>query len=312
MGDTLVVSDSLNHASLVLGLRKSVGKVRVFQHNDMDSLERVVRTAVVEGQPRTHKRWKRIVIVVEGIYSMEGEILDLPRVVAIKKKYKCLLYVDEAHSIGALGRSGRGVWEHHGVNPADVDLLMGTYTKSFGSIGGYIAGPAKLIADLKRYSGASLMGDTLHSAAAEQALSSLRVMQGKDGTTIGAQKIRQLKENSEYMRAELKKRDLVVLGEEASPVVPVMIYQPEKLALFSRECLKRNVAVVVVGYPATDALEMRCRLCISAAHTRADLDRALRATLASHPLSVCMSAERTIVSCWPWPADLLAGTFWRH
>ena len=275
--DTLIVSDSLNHASLVLGLRKSSGKIEVFKHNDMDSLERTVRRAVVEGKPRTHARWKRIVIVVEGIYSMEGEILDLPRVIEIKKKYKCLLYIDEAHSIGALGPNGRGVCEHHGVDPADVDLLMGTFTKSFGSIGGYIAGPAKLIGDLKRYSGASLMGDTLHSAAAQQALSSLRVMQGKDGTTIGRDKIRQLKENSMYMREQLLKQDLVVLGEEASPVIPIMIYGPNKVALFSRELLKRNVAVVVVGYPATPLMEARCRLCISASHTRADIDRCLSA-----------------------------------
>jgi serine palmitoyltransferase len=273
--DTLVISDSLNHASLVLGVRSSTGRTKVFKHNDMASLEKTVRAAVVDGQPRTHKRWKRIVILVEGLYSMEGEILDLPRVVEIKKKYKCLLYVDEAHSIGALGATGRGVCEHHGVDPADVDLLMGTYTKSFGSIGGYIAGPRKLIGDLKRYSGGSLLGDTLHSAAVQQALSSLRVLQGKDGTTVGRDKIRQLKENSAYMRQELVKRDLVVLGEAASPVIPIMIYQPAKLSAFSRLLLARNVAVVVVGPPAADALEMRCRLCISAAHTRADLERAI-------------------------------------
>jgi len=275
--DTLVVSDSLNHASLVAGVRMSHGRVKVFKHNDMKSLERIVRQAIVEGQPRTHRAWKRIVILVEGVYSMEGEILDLPRVVEIKKKYKCLLYVDEAHSIGALGARGRGVCDHHHVNPADVDLLMGTFTKSFGSIGGYIAGSAKLIADLKRYSGASLLGDAMSSAAAKQALSSLRVMQGKDGTTVGQDKIRRLKENSIYMREELIKRDLVVLGEEASPVIPIMLYQPGKVAVFSRELLKRNVAVVVVGYPATALFEARCRLCISAAHTKEDLDRAIQA-----------------------------------
>jgi serine palmitoyltransferase len=274
---TLVISDSLNHASLVLGVRASVGRVKVFKHNDMSSLEKVVRRAIVDGQPRTHRPWKRIVILVEGIYSMEGEILDLARIVEIKKKYRCLLYVDEAHSIGALGATGRGICEHAGVAPADVDLLMGTYTKSFGSIGGYIAGPKALIADLKQYSGASLAGDTLHSAAAQQALSSLRVMEGKDGTTTGQDKIRRLKENAVFMREELQKRDLVVLGEEDSPVIPVMCYQPYKLGLFSRECLKRNIAIVIVGYPATDPFENRARLCISAAHTRADLERAIEA-----------------------------------
>ena len=273
--ETLVISDSLNHASLVLGVRTSVGRVKVFKHNDMASLEKTVRRAIVDGQPRTHRPWKRIVIVVEGIYSMEGEILDLPRVVEIKKKYRCLLYVDEAHSIGALGASGRGVCEHCGVDPADVDLLMGTYTKSFGSIGGYIAGPANLVRDLKHFSGASLMGDTLHSAAAQQALSSLRVMQGKDGTTIGRDKIACLKSNARFVREELRKRDLVVLGEPDSPVIPVMVYELHKIAAFSRECLKRNVAVAMVGYPATDPFEMRVRLCMSAAQTRADLQHTI-------------------------------------
>jgi serine palmitoyltransferase len=168
------------------------------------------------------------------------------------------------------------VCDHHNVDPADVDLLMGTYTKSFGSIGGYIAGDKRIISDLKKYSSASLLGDAMFSAAAQQALSSLRVMQGKDGTTVGRDKIAQLKANSIYMREELIKKNLIVLGEDASPVIPIMIYQPNKVTIFSRELLKRNVAVVVVGYPATPLFEARCRLCVSAAHTREDIDRAVK------------------------------------
>eukprot|EP00672_Neobodo_designis_P003753 CAMPEP_0174878260 /NCGR_PEP_ID=MMETSP1114-20130205/82666_1 /TAXON_ID=312471 /ORGANISM="Neobodo designis, Strain CCAP 1951/1" /LENGTH=620 /DNA_ID=CAMNT_0016113647 /DNA_START=565 /DNA_END=2428 /DNA_ORIENTATION=- len=293
--DTLVISDSLNHASLVAGVRVSDGRVKVFKHNDLGSLERTVRRSIIDGQPRTHRKWKRIVILVEGIYSMEGEILDLPRVVEIKKKYKCLLYVDEAHSIGALGANGRGVCEHHGVNPADVDLLMGTYTKAFGSIGGYIAGDRKLIEDLRRYSGASLMGETLHSAAAQQALSSLRVILGQDGTTVGREKLERIRRNAAYVRSELNKRDLVTLGEPESPVVPIMLYQPAKLALFSRLLLERNVAVVVVGYPATPLFEGRCRLCVSAAHTKDDLDRAIAAIE-----EVADLINARFARPWPW------------
>merc|ERR1711991_564277 len=95
---------------------------------------------------------KKIVIVVEGIYSMEGEVLLLPEVIAIKKKYKCYLYVDEAHSIGALGAHGHGVVEYWGCDPADVDILMGTFTKSFGAVGGYIAGDKAVIDKLKQVS----------------------------------------------------------------------------------------------------------------------------------------------------------------
>jgi serine palmitoyltransferase len=126
-------------------------------------LEQVLRQAISSGQPKTRKPWTKILIVIEGIYSMEGEICRLPEIVAIKKKYKvrkkgtnafsafdisfllsfflsqAYLYVDEAHSIGALGKHGRGVCDYWGVDPADVDILMGTFTKSFGSAGGYIA-----------------------------------------------------------------------------------------------------------------------------------------------------------------------------
>ena len=166
--------------------------VQVFKHNDPKALEANLRSAIAEGQPRTHRPWKKILVVVEGIYSMEGEICDLGPIVAVAKKYKvggtaraacvgsvifprCQLadrpmqwaygttdtqsswpwrsvskspfttrvqayvYLDEAHSIGAMGASGRGVCEHLGVDPADIDIMMGTFTKSFGSYGGYIA-----------------------------------------------------------------------------------------------------------------------------------------------------------------------------
>ncbi|NXS87470.1 SPTC2 palmitoyltransferase, partial [Erpornis zantholeuca] len=94
----------------------------------------------VHGQPRTRRPWKKILILVEGIYSMEGSIVRLPEVIALKKKYKSYLYLDEAHSIGALGPSGRGVVDYFGLSPEDVDVMMGTFTKSFGAAGGYIGG----------------------------------------------------------------------------------------------------------------------------------------------------------------------------
>ncbi|NXV75220.1 SPTC2 palmitoyltransferase, partial [Atlantisia rogersi] len=94
----------------------------------------------VHGQPRTRRPWKKILILVEGIYSMEGSIVRLPEVIALKKKYKSYLYLDEAHSIGALGPNGRGVVDYFGLNPEDVDVMMGTFTKSFGAAGGYIGG----------------------------------------------------------------------------------------------------------------------------------------------------------------------------
>lgn len=274
--DTLVLSDSLNHASLVAGVRQSGCKVRVFPHNNTEALEKILRREVISGQPRTHKRYKRVVIMVEGIYSMEGVIVDLAALVALKKKYKALLYVDEAHSIGAIGVSGRGVCEHCCVDPKDVDVLMGTFTKSFGSIGGYIAADKAIIDYVRGTASFSVMSDSLAAPCAQQALGVLRVVAGEDGTDLGQRRIRQLAENSKFFRRSLINLGLTVFGNDASPVIPVMLYNPGKISAFSRKCLERNVAVVVVGYPATSLLEARVRFCVSACHTREDLEHALR------------------------------------
>jgi serine palmitoyltransferase len=111
----LILSDELNHASLVLGIRLSGAKAIVYKHNDMEDLENQLRNAVINGQDRTFRPYKKIIIVVEGIYSMEGSVVNLPKVIELKKKYNAYLYLDEAHSIGALGAGGRGVVEHFGT-----------------------------------------------------------------------------------------------------------------------------------------------------------------------------------------------------
>lgn len=121
----LVLSDALNHASIVTGARASGAKVKVFRHNDPDHLERLLRSSIAEGQPRSRRPWRRVLIIIEGIYSMEGEMGALAEIVAVKKKYGAYLYLDEAHSIGALGAGGRGLCEQAGVDPHEVDVLMG-------------------------------------------------------------------------------------------------------------------------------------------------------------------------------------------
>lgn len=136
----LVVSDEKNHASIILGLRLSGATIKVYRHNNMKDLERVLKSAIVVGQPKSGQPWKKILIVVEGVFSMEGSIVKLPEVIALKKKYKAYIYLDEAHSIGAMGENGGGVVDFYKCDPHDVDILMGTFTKSFGSAGGYIAG----------------------------------------------------------------------------------------------------------------------------------------------------------------------------
>lgn len=271
----LIISDSLNHSSIVNGARGSGATVCVFQHNTPSQLEKVLREQIAEGQPRTHRPWKKIIVVVEGIYSMEGELCKLPEIVAICKKYKAYIYLDEAHSIGAVGKTGRGVCELLEVDTADVDIMMGTFTKSFGSCGGYIAGSKELIQYLKYTCPAHLYGTSISPPAAQQIVSAIKVLLGEDGSSRGSQKLTRIRENSNFFRSELQKMGFEVLGDNDSPVMPIMLYNPSKIPAFSRECLKQNVAVVVVGFPATPLLLARARICISASHSREDLVKAL-------------------------------------
>jgi serine palmitoyltransferase len=272
----LVISDSLNHASLVMGLRATGAHIKVFKHDDTVDLERVLRSAIAQGQPGSGTPYTMILIVVEGIYSMEGIICKLPEIIRIKKKYKAFLYVDEAHSIGALGPRGRGVCDYFNVNPAEVDILMGTFTKSFASVGGYIAGSKELVAHLRAGAFGTIYANSMSAVCAQQTLSALHVIMGKDGTDTGAKKIQQLKENSNYFRTRLRQMGFLTLGTADSPVVPLMLYHPGKFAGFSRLLLERGIAAVVVAFPATTKTTGRARFCLSAGHTREDLDFALR------------------------------------
>ncbi|THU49380.1 hypothetical protein C4D60_Mb06t08960 [Musa balbisiana] len=266
----LIISDSLNHNSIVNGARGSGAAVRVFQHNSKfkpshantipffplliswlhgylgpSHLEDVLREQIAEGQPRTHRPWKKIIVIVEGIYSMEGELCKLPEIIAVCKKYKAYTYLDEAHSIGAIGKSGRGVCELLGVDPADYTC------------------PAHLYAT------------SMSPPAVQQVISAIKVILGEDGSNRGAQKLARIRENSNFFRSELQKMGFEVLGDNDSPVMPIMLYNPAKIPAFSRECLRQNVAVVTVAFPATPLLLARARICISASHSKEDLMKGL-------------------------------------
>jgi len=274
---TLIISDTLNHASIVTGSRDAPGaKILVFKHNDPADLELVLKNAIIEGQPRTHRDWKKIIVIVEGIYSMEGEICRLPEIVALKKKYKTYLYVDEAHSIGALGKTGRGVCEHWGVNPRDIDILMGTFTKAFGSVGGYISGNPDLIEYLKFRSFGTIYSTSMSPACAQQALSALRVIMGKDGTTDGLRRLKALHENSNYFRRRLLEEGFHVFGDKDSPVVLLMLYNPAMMISLSRRLLQHGIAIVIVGFPVTRLLLSRVRFCLSSGHTIEELEKAVQ------------------------------------
>ncbi|KAL4238049.1 Serine palmitoyltransferase 2 [Mactra antiquata] len=272
----LILSDELNHASLVLGSRLTGATIKTFKHNNMQSLEKRLKDAVINGQPRTHRPWKKILIVVEGVYSMEGSIICLPEIIRLKKKYKAYVYLDEAHSVGAMGPHGRGVVDYFGLDPKDIDVMMGTFTKSFGAAGGYIGGTKKLINHLKLTSHCSVYSPTMPPPVVQQVLSSMKIILGKDGTNDGQRRIKQLAWNCRYFRRNLHERGYIIYGNKDSPVVPLLLFMPTKLAAFSRECRKRDLATVVVGFPATPITKTRARFCLSAAHTKEDIDEALK------------------------------------
>jgi serine palmitoyltransferase len=226
----LILSDELNHASLVLGSRLSGAVIKVFKHNDPVDLEAKIKKAIVEGHPVTKRPWKKILIIVEGVYSMEGSIVRLPEIIAIKKKYKAYLYLDEAHSIGAVGPHGRGVVDFWGCDPKDIDILMGTFTKSFGSAGGYIAGSKKLIDFIKTTSHGNCYASSMSPPVCLQVKRTLEIIMGLDGSNEGLRRIKQLADNTRYFRDKLQKMGFIVYGNHASPVVPIMLYMPSKIA----------------------------------------------------------------------------------
>jgi serine palmitoyltransferase len=252
---------------------------------------------IAQGQPRTHRPWKKILVVVEGLYSMEGTMCNLPALIELKKRYKYYLFVDEAHSIGALGPSGRGVCDYFGIDPSEVDILMGTLTKSFGATGGYVSGPKAWIQKLRLHNAGSVYEESMSLVVLQQIWTSLRCIMGDEGGTEGEERLQRLAFNSRYLRLGLKRLGFIVYGtllmvkliqgHDDSPIIPLLLYNPAKMPAFSHEMLKRKIAVVIVGYPATPLVQSRyvtsqrsnnsVRFCVSAAHTKDDLDRLLRA-----------------------------------
>ncbi|KAN0065609.1 serine palmitoyltransferase component [Thecaphora frezii] len=334
---TLIISDEYNHSSIRFGARLSGAHIRQYKHNDMKKLEALLRECISQGMPRTHRPWKKILLIVEGLYSMEGTLVNLPEVMKLKEKYKFHLYVDEAHSIGAIGPNGRGVCDYFGIDSAKVDILMGTFTKSFGAAGGYIAGDKSVIDRIRLTNHANVYGETLAPPVLTQIIASMASIMGvgnsaeeaallppwiqlpralMDGSE-GRERLRRLAFNARYLSSGLRKLGFIVYGHRDSPIVPVLIFQPAKMPLFSRMMLDRQqslppserlvaeeseltpeqirelndpaaaenmnresrppIVVVVVAYPATPLISSRVRFCVSAAHTKKDIDDVLRA-----------------------------------
>lgn len=308
----LIISDELNHASIRFGARLSGANIRMFKHNNVKSLESLLREVISQGQPKTHRPWKKILVIVEGLYSMEGTILSLPGIMELKKKYKFYLFVDEAHSIGAMGPHGRGVVDYFGVDPRSVDILMGTFTKSFGAAGGYVAGSKALVDRLRLRGHGGTYAESMTPAVLTQVMASMASIMGvapatpsgielaqhhpgpacpsqlpawmdlplslRDGSE-GSMRLRRIAFNARYLSRGLAKLGFITYGHLDSPIVPLLLFGPGKMCAFSRMMRGRKtpIVVVVVSYPATPLVTGRARFCVSAAHTKDDIDTVLRA-----------------------------------
>ena len=216
----LVISDELNHASIRFGVRLSGAFVRMFKHNDVADLERVLRDAISQGQTRTHRPWKKILVVVEGLYSMEGTLVNLRGILELKEKYKFYLYVDEAHSIGAIGPNGKGVCDYFSVSPTEIDILMGTFTKSFGAAGGYVAASEDIIDRLRLHNATQVYAESMSPVVLAQIEASVRIINGDIGGAEGQDRLQRLAFNTRYLRMGLKRMGFILYGHDDSPVVP--------------------------------------------------------------------------------------------
>ena len=267
-GDT-VICDSGDHASILDGCRLSGAKLRPFRHNQMDKLEKMLDRAAGDGGG--------VMVVVDGVFSMEGDVCNLPPIVELCRRYGARLMVDEAHGVGVLGARGAGACELFGLED-EVDLRMGTFSKSLASCGGFIAGPADVVEYLRIATRAFIFTASGVPAAVGAALGALRVIRAE-----GPQLMARLLDNAGYLREGFRSMGLQVVepgtlpdGTEATtPVVPVVVGEDWQAVLVWKALFDAGVYTNVAVHPAVPPGGALLRTSLMATHEQAQLDRAL-------------------------------------
>lgn len=250
--------DELVHASIIDGTRLSFGKVMKYRHNDMNSLEKQLRQ--VEGDVSK-------IIVMDGIFSMEGDIANLPGIVQLAEKYDATVIVDDAHAVGVLGRNGRGTGDHFGLNHK-VDLIVGTFSKSLASLGGFVASDRDMIDYLKHHSRALIFSASMTPAAAASALAALEIIKSEP------ERIDKLWQNTHYAMDQLKSAGFEI-GHSESPILPIYIRDNLKTFQFARLMADDGVFVNPVVSPAVRSTDSLIRFSLMATHTFEQIDRAV-------------------------------------
>src|SRR5215210_1267872 len=264
-GDT-VIADSADHASILDGCLLSRAKLRPFRHGRLDKLEKMLDRAVADGGG--------VLVVVDGVFSMEGDVADLPRIVELCRAHGARLMVDEAHAAGVLGARGAGSAEALGVE-RDVDLRMGTFSKSLASCGGFIAGPHEVVDFLRIASRAFLFTAAAVPAAVGAALAALRVVRSDEGPPLFARVL----ENARRLSGGLHELGFQVVeaGPMPTPIIPVVVGDDWKAVLLWRALYDAGVYVNVALHPAVPPAGALLRTSVMATHDDATLDRALDA-----------------------------------
>ena len=260
--DDLIIYDELCHNSIVAGCNNSSAKRLQFKHQDLEHLE----TLLIENRDRH----RRALIVVESVYSMDGDVVNLPRLVEIRNKYEAILMVDEAHSLGVLGKTGKGIAEHYGLPCSVIDILMGTLSKSFASCGGIIMGSQSLI-NMLRYKakGFHLYSAGIPPTAAGAAHAALDLMVKEP------ERITKLHENSQYLASQMKQHGIDVGLNDGTPIIPVMLpknfQSNESMASLSRTLFRKGIHVIGLAFPVVPRNEARLRFFVSSNHTQTSL-----------------------------------------
>jgi 8-amino-7-oxononanoate synthase len=255
----VIYSDRENHASIIEGQRLAVGDTIKFKHNDMADLERVLQM--------TRNKYEGALIVADGVFSMSGDIFNLPEAAALAKKYNCRLYIDDAHALGVLGAKGQGT-AHHFNMPDAADVVMGTFSKSFASIGGVIAGSADVIHYIKHKSRPFIFSAAMPPSAAASVLECLRIVQEEP------QHLENLWKNARKMNTELSRMGFNTLNSR-TPIVPVLIGDDYNAFAFAQRLYERGVFATPVVRPAVPEGCALIRTSYMASHTDDELNYAL-------------------------------------
>src|ERR1700691_2614678 len=259
--EDLIISDELNHASIIDVARLSKATIKVFKHKDVKDCERIL-------QEHLEFPGKKL-IITDGVFSMDGDIAPLPALCDLAEKYNCIMMVDDAHSSGVLGNRGRGTVDHLGCH-GRVDIQVGTLSKAIGSIGGYVCGSRDLIEFLYQRARPFLFSTSHPPSVTATCRAAFTLLDSE----IGERLIKKLWSNTKFFKRKLKKLGFNT-GKSETPITPIMVGDAEKAFQFSRELFSEGVFVVALGFPTVPEGKARLRTIVTATHKRSDLERAL-------------------------------------